>query len=65
VSVIDEPSALLGIQAKSDLVERLSSYKNVHIHTPYKGMKHTLNLRKWLGQGNSTAWKNTQVVGTT
>jgi hypothetical protein len=65
VSVVDEPSALLGIQAKADLVERLSSYRSVHIHTPYKSMKKTLDLRKWLGQGNDTAWKNTQVAGTT
>lgn len=49
VSVFDEPSALISNAAKVDLVEKLSSYKNVHIHTPYKPMKRKCDYRKWLG----------------
>lgn len=65
VSIFDEASALISNQAKVDLVEKLSSYKNVHLHTPYKAMKHKCDYRKWLGQGQAECWRNTQSPGTT
>jgi hypothetical protein len=49
VTVMDEAAALQGTPAVSDLVEKLSAYKTVKLHTPYSPLKAHLNLVQWLG----------------
>jgi hypothetical protein len=50
VTVVDEPGSLQGTAPITDLPERLSSQKNLHLHSPYMKVHRKLSYANWLGQ---------------
>lgn len=55
-SLIDEANLLGGKESLGDLIPKFSSQRTLELHTPYLRVKKSLNLNKWIGQTQNTAW---------
>jgi len=64
VSVVDEAGQFVGVPPLTDVAEKFSSMRNVHINNPYRVLKKKLNLSKWLGQTQDRSWLQTQEPNT-